>query len=360
MLYFEFASLNDVEVIELCRTKLQTNIEPWERSIYTFISEWLNPSITSIQVFTSGSTGSPKAIWHPKKAMIRSAELTCKTLSLQKGDVALLCLPANKIAGMMMIVRCMIAQMNLCALRPSAQPLQQLTDSTNIHFAAFTPMQISGIRNDENCRKKLESIHKVILGGEDLQIDLLQIIQRLPNQVYATFGMTETISHIALKRLNGKKSEQYFNTLHGITVASDKRGCLEIYAPMLSHATIITNDMVKIISDTQFKWLGRIDHVINTGGVKLQAEEIESQLQDVIPFPYFIYPMPNELTGEKPVLCIETETLSDLQKLQISEAITRLKKIQQPKSILLFKQFIRTDNGKIKRHETFQQPHVTW
>lgn len=358
MFCIDFASLSKKEILALCHVKLQDDIQPWERRIFSFISNWLNPSVASIQVFTSGSTGSPKSIFHYKKDMQCSAELTCKTLTLQKGNTALLCLPADKISGMMMIVRCLIAKMNMYAIRPSAEPLNSLPGRLKIDFAAFTPMQISGIRNYATVREKFSNINKVILGGEGIQPDLLQILEGFNNQVYATFGMTETISHIALKKVSGINPDKYFYALPGVTVAADKRGCLIISAPLLGQSNLQTNDIVEIISATSFKWLGRIDNVINTGGIKLYAEEIENLLFNFIPFPFFVAAWLDELTGEKPVLCIETDAISSDSESQIAGAIRQLDKISQPKWILLFNKFKWTANGKIKRKETLELPHV--
>ena len=175
------------------------------------------------------------------------------------------------------------------------------------------------------------------------------VIGTMPNNVYHTFGMTETISHIALKKLSGYAPDKFYTTLSGITVEADERGCLIIKAPAIGQPHLLTNDAVSLISPTQFEWLGRIDHVINSGGIKIYPEEIEQKLQAYIDKPFFIAGLPDEKTGTKLVLVVETDSLTDAEKNSLQAAFNVLDKFQKPREILMVGRFERTENGKIKR-----------
>jgi len=357
MFSIDFSSISDESLLPLAKDKLTTGVEEWEKDIWQFIADWVNPSITSIKVFTSGSTGRPKQIEHTKQTMLNSATITCRALNIQPGSNALLCLPANKIAGMMMIVRSMHCKMSLYCIKPSAAPLKELNEETRIDFAAFTPMQLHGIKKDFQQFSKVENIEKIILGGENISAELLQIVSHLSNEVYATFGMTETISHIALKRLSGKNADKHFKLLRGVKISTDENNRLVIKAPHLGQPNLTTNDIVQIFSEKQFDWHGRIDNVINSGGIKIHPEEIEQKLHSIIKCPFFITSLPDERTGEKLVLAVEGSVFSDKNKEELAEYIGTLQKLQHPKAILLFEQFARTENGKIKRKETLLLPY---
>ncbi len=356
MFKLPFSSLADDAILQLASEKLKANPEEWEREIWQFVLDWLNPAINSIRVSTSGSTGSPKVISHSKQAMLESATLTCRALQMHKGDTALLCLPITKIGGMMMLVRSVFCRLDLYCIKPSVTPLQQLSAETKLNFAAFTPMQLHSATKNYGQFKLAESIDKIILGGEAISAEVLQLVTRLENAVYATFGMTETISHIALKRLNGINPDKHFKVLGDVKIATGDENRLVIEAPGLGQPYLVTNDVVEVISTTEFDWLGRTDNVINSGGVKIHPEEIEQQLQPNIQPAFFIGQVPDVRTGQKLVLAIEMTVLSESDMKELSEIFAKLEKLQRPKSVLLINRFVRTPNGKIKRHETLQRP----
>lgn len=351
MFEIDFFGQNEEAIIQLANENLR-HTESWQLPIWQFIADWFNPEITTIKVFTSGSTGTPKQIEHAKKAMIYSASLTVKALELKPGDKALLCLPVQKIGGMMMMVRSIYSRLKLVCLKPSTKPLSELPENYVIDFAAFTPMQFHEITTSYSNFKKAEQVKKIILGGEDMRADLMNSIHDLENQVFITFGMTETISHIALKRLNGLHPDQNFKVLTGIKISSDARDCLVIQAPELGQPYLVTNDIVKLVDEDQFQWLGRIDNVINSGGIKIYPEEIEQQLTHVIDVPFFVASLPDKVSGERLVLAIEKEILNSDNKNELIRAFENLEKIKRPKNVLLISHFIRTPNGKIKRKES--------
>ncbi len=360
MFCIHFSSLTHISIIEFAAQKLHTELPDWERDIWKFLDDWFNPGIRSVKVFTSGSTGAPKPIEHSRQAMLHSARMTCNALQLQKGDNALLCLPVTKIAGMMMLVRSLHVGLNLYCIEPSATPLKGIPAELPLAFAAFTPMQLHSAKNDYPQFLKAEAIRKIILGGEPVSAEVLSIVRKFTNDVYATFGMTETISHIALKKLNGTGADEHFKLLPGIKIATGEDSRLIIKAPEPGQPDLVTNDMVRIVSENEFDWLGRTDNVINTGGVKIYPEEIEQQLQKHIHPAYFIAALPDERTGEQLVLAIEMEALSESDKRELNEIFAPFPKLHRPKKVLLFRQFERTPNRKVLRKETLQNSFETY
>ena len=221
MLKLEFATQSHAGILQLAKEKIKISREQWEINLWQFLISWLDPSIHSITLSTSGSTGVPKMITHTKGAMANSAKMTCEKLNLKAGENALLCLPTDKIGGMMMVVRSVLNRMNLYCIKPSTTPIKHLEGDVHIDFAAFTPSQYHEIIDNYDSYKTAEKITKTILGGEDIHGNLLRLIRLMENEVYAAFGMTETISHIALKRLNGPKPVEFYKLLPGIKFMTD-------------------------------------------------------------------------------------------------------------------------------------------
>ncbi len=352
MFEIDFFSQSEQAIITLAREKLRQDVEDWEKQIWQFIIDWYNPSITTIQIFTSGSTGTPKQITHSKLAMLNSAAATCTALNLKPGNRALLCLPINKIAGIMMAVRSIHNKMKLVCIKPSTTPFAALPETLNIDFAAFTPMQFYEVIANRTSYNRANKMGKIILGGEDLRLESIHFIRELKSEVYTTFGMTETISHIALKRINGDNPEASFKILPGIHITVDDRSCLVIDAPQLGQPHLVTNDVINLVGNNEFHWLGRADNVINSGGVKIYPEEIERQLLKEVYTPYFIASLPDSKTGERVVLAMETDNLSETEKGRLTSIFGNLEKLNRPKQVLLIPRFITTENGKLKRKES--------
>ena len=352
MFEIDFFSQSEQAVINMANEKLRIAGDDWEKQIWQFVSNWYNTSITSIQLSTSGSTGVPKQITHSKSAMLSSAAATCNALNLQAGSTALLCLPINKIGGMMMIVRSILNKMKLVCIKPSTTPFQTLPDTFKIDFAAFTPMQFYEVIANRYSYNKANKMAKIILGGEDLKLESIPFIRQLKCEVYTTFGMTETISHIALKRINGDSPDVNFKVLPGINVSVDDRSCLVIEAPQLGQPHLVTNDVISLVGKNEFQWLGRADNVINSGGVKIYPEEIERQLLKALTTPYFISSLPDSKSGEQVVLALETDKLSEIEKGRLTSILGNLGKLSRPKRAVLIPLFIRTENGKLKRKES--------
>ncbi len=316
--------------------------------VLDFIEEWNSPT-DHILVKTSGSTGQPKEILMLKQHMIASAKATGQFLGLEKGNTALLCLSMNTIGGRMMVVRSLILELELIVSDVSSTPLSYVDEE--IDFVAMVPMQVQTSMNQEP--SKVSTIKKLIIGGGPASPSLINELQNITTQVYHTFGMTETISHIAMRRLN-HPLEDDFKCLPNVQVESNE-GTLVITAPNIGVSNLQTNDEVEMTSSTSFRWLGRTDFVINSGGIKLHPEEIESKLSDLIKGAYFVCGEKDELLGEKLILFIESSEKMELSKNELRSVLS---KHSVPKEIRYVHQFDYTHSGKINRLTSQELPNV--
>ncbi len=321
--------------------------DSYEHAIGDFLLDWCNDA-PEIAVKTSGSTGKPKQIRLKKQYMVNSALATGEFFGLRPGDRTLHCLPTDFIAGKMMLVRATVLGLELDYVEPSSNPLELV--SKTYDFCAMVPIQVG------NSLKKLNQVKTLIIGGAPVSNTLKAKFQNIDCQIFETYGMTETITHIAIKKINNVKStkvDTYFETLPQVDITKDKRNCLVIGAPHLSDSTIVTNDVVQLISENEFQWLGRYDNIINSGGVKLYPEQIESKLEKIIPNRFFVTGLPDEDLGKRLVLLIEgkvykKELLNEMQKSK------ELQKFEIPKEIFSVSEFTETTSGKIDRIKTLR------
>ena len=326
-------------------------------SVRDFLIEWFSDSPT-VNLHTSGSTGKPKLIVAEKSRMIASAKMTLDYLNLKRGDTALLCLSVNYIAGKMMIVRAIVGGLNLLIGDLSSNPLQN--EERHIDFAAMVPLQVYNSFRDKNGR--FSRIGKVIIGGGAIDRNEENLYSTLPNEIYATYGMTETLSHIAMRRINGDKRSPYFTPMDEVDVKvkeekDENIGTLVINAPRLCAETLYTNDNVEMRSDGTFRILGRKDNVVCSGGIKLQIEEIEAKLANIINVDFAISSKPDEKLGEKLVLVIEdskerhvaTSSSALLSSYLGFDLTSCLEKYEIPKEVFYILHLPRTESGKIAR-----------
>ncbi|MEB3348100.1 AMP-binding protein [Aquimarina gracilis] len=325
--------------------------EVYEQEVGHFLVDWLNDK-EYIIVKTSGSTGKPKKIKVRKEHMINSAKATGKFFKIEEETTALLCLPANYIAGKMMLVRAMVLGWKIDLVPPKTNPLDTLYKQYD--FCAMVPLQL------DNSVNRLHLIKKLIVGGGPVSEHLKELIQGVKTKIFETYGMTETVSHIAARRVNPKKKDKrearFFKALPNITLGTDDRNCLVIKAPQLNNETIITNDVVALKTYKKFLWKGRYDNVINSGGIKLHPEEIESKLQLLIGHRFFVTSIPDHVLGDKLILIVERD-YDKIEKLALQEGINNLKiltKFEIPKEIYFLPQFVETDNGKVQRTKTLE------
>ena len=330
------------ELLEFCESQISKKGVPhWESAIYRFILEWLSEE-EYVVVHTSGSTGVPKVIYQPKERMINSAKMTAEYFSLNEKINALLCLPVSYIAGKMMVVRAFVTGMNLISVDPSSTPFSQVTE--NINFAAITPFQLVNSLNQLN----ENPVDSVIVGGGVIPYDLELECQKLASNIYATYGMTETSSHIAIRAVNRAQKSPFYEVLDGVGISVDERSCLVINAPGLTSDQLITNDVVSIQDPSHFEWIGRIDSVINSGGIKIFPEQVEKKLFPLIAGRFFIAGLPDKLLGEKVALFIEGEPLSQIQLKSLGSAMAlQLSKFEHPRKVISVSAFDLSETGKI-------------
>ena len=337
-------SYNHEDLMEVAYSYVKEGL-PYQQDLGNFLLDWLDEH-DYVMAKTSGSTGKPKNLKIKKQAMVNSAIATGDFFNLKPGDRVLHCLPANFIAGKMMIVRAIILGLELDLVQPVALP--NIDYEKDYDFCAFTPMQL------KNFAKHLNHLKTAIVGGGHVSEAIIDAIKDKKTKVYETYGMTETVSHIAVRKLNNfgtsnLSTVSYFETLPNITVSTDDRNCLVIDAPYLSDNKIVTNDIVKIHSETTFEWLGRFDNVINSGGIKLIPEQIEGKLKKLIDNQFFITSLPDDTLGQKVVLIVEDE------KNNIDDSIFEcLDKYEKPKAIYTISKFIETKSGKIQRKKTLE------
>lgn len=325
-----------------------------------FYEEWNNGQ-DLLLVHTSGSTGVPKPLWVEKRRMLNSARITCDFLGIKPGDTALLCLPLDYIAGKMMVVRSIERNLSLTSVTPDNHPLRSIIEqcrqngtdpeSVRITLAAMVPSQVYCSLQDAEERSMLMQIKHLIIGGGSIPSDLEQQLQHFPNGVWSTYGMTETLSHIALRRLNGTESDRWYTPFESVNISISteeerkeeraeseeergksrderakskverakregrrekdeerRRGCLIIHAPQVCSHPLTTNDIAELHDDgRRFRIIGRKDNVICSGGIKIQTEEVEETLRRFIPHPIAITRMPDAKFGEIVVLLIGSE-----------------------------------------------------
>ena len=318
--------------------------------IEDFLAEWRNERPT-VLVHTSGSTGKPKPMWVEKRRMEASARMTCDFLGLRGGDTALLCMSLDYIAGKMMVVRALTCGLRLIVVEPSGHPLKstQKEPSPLCTFAAMVPMQVWNTLQVPEERERLMAIKHLIIGGGAIDDALATALVGFPNAVWSTYGMTETLSHIALRRLSGPEATEWYTPLPGVSLSLTEDGCLVIDAPAVHDGRLVTNDIAEMAPDGRFKILGRKDNVICSGGIKIQAEEVERLLRAHLRVPYMITKRRDEKFGEVVVLLTEgdVDTARDVcQRV--------LPRYWQPRDYVHTDQVPMTETGKPARKQAEQ------
>lgn len=307
-----------------------------------FEAAWHDASPT-LEVQTSGSTGTPQKLHVEKARMAASARATLDVLGLKAGETALLCLPLDFIAGKMMAVRAFVGGLRLKAVAPSSHPFAEVC--TAPAFVALTPMQAFATLQVARERRLLRDVRQLIIGGGSVSPELEEALRDFPNAVWSTYGMTETLSHIALRRLNGAEASACYRPLPGVRLSTAADGCLLVEAPHLCPQPLTTHDLVELHADGSFCVLGRKDNVICSGGIKLQIEAMEARLHD-LPFACLITSVPDAALGEAVVLLYEGETDAETVRQACAE---RLGRYEQPKHLGSVERLPRTETGKPAR-----------
>lgn len=323
-----------------------------------FLDEWNNGKPT-VLVHTSGSTGKPKPMWVEKGKMLNSARVTCDFLGLKPGDTALLCMPLDYIAGKMVVVRAIERHLRLVCVKPSGHPLATADATT---FAAMVPLQVYNSIKVPEEKDKLMRIRHLIIGGGAIDAELAKELRDFPNCVWSTYGMTETLSHIALRRLNGEDASEWYTPFDGVEISKDEDDCLVINAPLVHDGVLKTNDRVETRVDSvtgrkQFRILGRKDNVIDSGGIKIQIEDVENKLRPCLPMPFMITKAPDRKFGEIVVLLYEGDSLSRDHLLDLCAKVLPVYWV--PKRFVNVARLPMTGTGKPARAEAERMAKMT-
>jgi O-succinylbenzoic acid--CoA ligase len=331
------------------------SLSVFEQNVILFLQQWLRGK-TDFTITSSGSTGRPQPFTFTRSQAEASAALTIQALSLDKNHTALVCLDTKYMAGQMMLVRALVAGMKIFVIDPSSRPLQKVPRHQKIDFAAFVPLQIQTMLHEEG-EDCLFKISKIIIGGAPLEQSLVNRLHNHPGDVYLTYGMTETLSHVALQKINGADASDSFVVLPGVTIHHDERGCAVIHTPFTKNE-IVTNDVIEFTSATTFRFIGRADFVINSGGVKINPEKIELQIAGCVlealgSRRFMVSGIPDPALGQKVVLFIEGVPVNTVVLLQkIKETVSRF---EVPKEITFIDVFEQTATQKVNRIATLQK-----
>ena len=312
-------------------------------------------------VHTSGSTGIPKSITLTRQQLEASARRTIRALGLQPGDRALVCLNVEAVSGLMMLVRGFVASLELIVVEPIANPLAFSKTEQPYDFISLVPYQLTTILQETPAKKMILDFAKaILLGGAPVSAALEADLQALKAPVYLSYGMTETASHIALRRLNGAHPESLFTAFPGIALSQDERGCLTIRGDVTQNQTIITNDLVNLRDGASFEWLGRADNTVNTGGVKVQLEKVEVVLARALLLQHldcrsFAAALPDPKLGSRIVAVLEGPPLDSQAAQALQQELSHsLSKYEQPKALCYASRFAATPSGKIDKKATLQ------
>lgn len=319
------------------------NCPPALWDLYFFLEKWFDASPVII-VHTSGSTGTPKELVVRKDRMMQSARLTCEFLNLQAGDTALLCMNLRYIGAMMVVVRSLVAGLNLIVRPASGHPLSDIEEP--LRFAAMVPLQVYNTLRVPEEKERLEQTDILIIGGGAVDDSLEAEMSALPTAIYSTYGMTETLSHIALRRLNGDTASKHYYPFPTVELSLSAESTLVIKAPLICGEVLQTNDIACLYPDGSFTIAGRKDNVINSSGIKIQAEEMEKRLRPFIPVPFVVTSVPDPRLGQALTLLIAGQV--DVRELE-SKLQTVLDAYHRPRHIFMTESIPQTENGKTDR-----------
>ncbi|OON68661.1 hypothetical protein B0919_12720 [Hymenobacter sp. CRA2] len=331
----------------------------YEARILDFCRQWLN-GVQEFVLTTSGSTGTPQPITLRRSQLVASAQRTMSHLGLGLGQRMLVCLNCEFIGGLMMLVRAFEHGLHLTITEPVADPFAWVPEDAEFDFGSFVPLQLRTVLEHGHA-PQLERMQAILIGGAAVDYSLTQLAQGLRVPLYHTYGMTETCSHIALRRLNGPDASAYYRVLPGLHVEQDARGCLAIRGDVTSQELIQTNDLVRFAEHDHhlFEWLGRADFVINSGGVKVPAEKVEQVLEVTLAElghlgrRAFVTGLPDERLGQQVTAVVEGEPLPEAAEAEVLALLReRLGRYEVPRAVHYAAQFAQTASGKLDRRRT--------
>lgn len=323
----------------------------FEKETITFIQHWLSGQL-HFQFQTSGSTGKPKRVVFTRNQLQLSALRSIDTFKLKSGQTNFACMNTAFVAGIMMLVRAMIGKLNLVIESPVANPLATIDNSISIDFCAISPIQAKTILDETP--HKLDQVKTLLIGGAEINTRLEKQLQEVKTNIYHSYAMTETLTHVALRKVNGKVKSDIYHAMRGVSFLTDDRGCLIVNDKVLGIESLITNDKVEFVDKKSFKWIGRYDNVINSGGIKIQVNEIEEEIQRFfadlgIRNVFSILSLPDEKLNNKLILLIEQNEKEIDEKNILILLKKSLPKYHNPKAIKQVQELYLTKSGKIDR-----------
>ena len=332
-LLLEGVSYTRKSLLEYCTEEASNPLVPaWKRDVFDFIALFMDPAGRPIDQKSSGSTGDPKSFLLSREAMLLSASRTLRFFKQQRGERVLLSLPVHYIAGKMIVVRALLGGLDLVLTEPSSRPMQNL--SGPFDFAAMVPLQIEESLNHGD---PLDRISKLLIGGGELHPATREKLSFMATpEVYESFGMTETYTHFALKRINGTNPDSDFKLLEGVRIGLDKRACMEVEIPGITEGPLATNDLVEINKKGDgFSWLGRFDNLINSGGIKIIPELLEERIRECIGHECLVLPEPDRKLGNRLVLVVEFEGNDPPEDLWMDKLRERLSPYELPRRLIV-------------------------
>ena len=338
--------------------QLDAPVNGYEAKVLDFVRQWLNGT-QEFGLTTSGSTGTPTPIALRRRQLEASARRTADFFDLGPGDRALVCLNCEYIGGLMMLVRGLERNVHLTVVEPHADPFAHVAADAEFDFSAFVPLQLKAVLAAGHA-PRLNKMKALLVGGAPADATLQQELQPLTVPVWLTYGMTETCSHVALRRLNGPAASRHFRVLPGIAAGQDERGCLTLRGDVTDDQLVVTNDRVQLLDAHTFEWLGRADFVINTGGVKVPAEKIELVLDVALAElgaarRCFVAGQPDARLGQAVTAFIEGPALSAALEKELQRLLAeRLGRYEQPRQLRYVAEFQTTATGKLDRPATLR------
>jgi O-succinylbenzoic acid--CoA ligase len=336
-------------------------INGYEAKVLEFCRDWLT-GVQEFSIRTSGSTGPAKLIVLPREQLEASAQRTIRLLGLAPGDRVLVCINTEYIGGMMLLVRGLLGHLPLTILEPTAHPAGALLEGPPFAFASFVPLQLhSLLTHQPDLRPTLNQMKAILVGGAPVQGALQRLVQDLQAPVYHTYGMTETASHIGLRRLNGPQPEEAYAVPPEISLGQDDRGCLTIQGDVTGHDVLTTHDLVELLPENRFRWLGRVDNTLNSGGYKVQVEKVETALAAALAGHHLdrrlaVIGLPDERLGQRVVAIMEGDPLPGETEATLLQALrTGLHPYEVPKEFHYQQQLHQTTTGKLDRIGILQQ-----
>ena len=328
---------------------ISSEAESWQWHVLETFFQLLVKNNGALEVNTSGTTGAPKRMTISREDLIASARLTGGTFDLRENDRTLHCLPSNFIAGKMMLVRAMVLGLDLHLIDPRGSVLENLRTRDRFRFAAMVPLQLHRAIQEDRARVE-QQFEMILLGGGPVSMALIEDVRELNVQVFQGYGSTETVTHVAMRRLNGRARSDRYHAIGQITFERDDRGCLIVHTPHLRTRSHFTNDLVDLIDERSFRWRGRYDNVILSGGKKIFPEQLEERTGGLLPYPHFFMPIPDDKLGQAVALVIETARPGKEAIQEVIDLLTNLlHPHEMPRRISATRKIQRTQTGKMIR-----------